>query len=90
MEELVHDVLTAILDQCIAEHGMRLPLIVCCVSRNGSVLVTRVNEVAEPDVLAEHYEGSTFNEPVYVMVVSQNNKAVRVVIEGPNKIGRYY
>ena len=90
MEEMVHDVLTTILDHCIAEHGMQLPLIVCCVSPNGSVLVTRVNEGAEPDVLAEHYEGSTFKEPVNVMVVSQNNKAVRVVVEGPNKIGRYH
>ncbi|MDI2075361.1 hypothetical protein [Bradyrhizobium sp. Mp27] len=79
-----------IIEQAIAEHGMRLPIIVCNVANNGSVLVTRINEGAEPDTLAQHYENNAFALPINVMLVSQNNKAVRVVIEREGKVGRFH
>ena len=55
-DEAFQQVFATIIERCVAQHGMQLPLVVCAVSSNGSVLVTRVNEGAEPDVLAEHFE----------------------------------
>lgn len=71
----------SILEQCL-ERGMQLPLVVCAVGQNHSVLVTRAHGGGvNPDVLAEHYEGGSFALPINVMVISQDSQAVRVVID---------
>jgi hypothetical protein len=82
--------LTDILERCVGELGMQLPLIITAVSPQGSVVVTRVNAGAEPDVLAEHYESGVFMTPINILVVSANSKAARVVIEGKDKVGRFH
>jgi|EndMetStandDraft_4_1072995.scaffolds.fasta_scaffold216687_2 hypothetical protein len=80
MEELQEHLAQA-LSQCI-NNGMKLPFIVCAISPNGSVLVTRVNEGREPDALAQHFENDTFTPPINIMVVDHNGEAARVVISG--------
>jgi hypothetical protein len=72
--------LSDVLDECVNQ-GMTLPLVLTCVSQNHCVLVIRVNDGAEPDTLAEHYEGGMFVLPINIMIVSANNDAVRVTIE---------
>jgi hypothetical protein len=71
---------TDVLEQCVAR-GMQLPLVVCPVARNSSVLVTRVNGGASSDVLAEHFEDDRLVLPINIMVVSQDNQAARITIE---------
>jgi hypothetical protein len=90
MDEDFPQKFATIIERCIAENGMQPPLVVCTVSTNGSVVVTRVNAGGEPDVLAEHSENQTFAFPINIMVVSQNNKAARVVIERGGNIGRFH
>ena len=79
------EVLTDILNRCIDDRGMELPLIMCLISDNHSLMVMRVNEGAEPDILARNYEGGPIKMPIHVMVVG-NNKAVRVIIGEADKI----
>lgn len=78
MEEL-QELLVEALRQCV-DNGMKLPLIVCAVSSNGSVLATRINEGREPDTLAQHFEDRAFKTPVNIMVVDHYGEAARVVI----------
>jgi hypothetical protein len=69
-----------ILKRCEA-NGMKPPFIVCSAAPNGSVLVVRMSENSDPDVLAEHYEPSGFALPMTIMVLDQDNVAVRVALE---------
>jgi hypothetical protein len=68
---------------------MELPLIMCLISHNHSLMVMRINAGAEPDILARNYEGGAIDMPIHVTVVDQD-KAVRVMIEEPDKIGEYH
>ena len=61
--EGLHEHFVEMIRQCI-EYGMKLPLIVCAVSPNGNVLVTRFNEGYGPETLAEHVEDCAFKMPV--------------------------
>jgi hypothetical protein len=79
MEELQED-LAEMLRQCI-DNGMQLPFIVCVVSQNGSVLVTRFNEGRGPNTLAQHFENGAFKTPVNIMVVDHDGQAARIVIK---------
>ena len=83
------EVLTTILNQCIDDFDMELPLIMSLISHNHSLMVMRINEDAEPDILARNYEGGAIDMPIHVTVVDQD-KAVRVMIEEPDKIGVYH
>jgi hypothetical protein len=83
------EVLTTILNQCIDDYGMKLPLIMSLISHNHSLMVMRINEGAEPDILARNYEGGAINIPIHVTVVDQD-KAVRVIIDEPDKIGTHH
>jgi hypothetical protein len=80
MEEL-QEHFVEVLRQCI-DNGMKLPFIVCAISPNGSVLVTRINEGLGPDTLAQHFEDQGFKTPVNIMVVDYDGEAARVVITG--------
>ncbi len=80
------EVLTKILDQCIDDRGMELPLIMCLISHNHSLMVMRINDGVEPDILARNYEGGPIKMPIHVVIVG-SDKAVRVVIDEPDKIG---
>jgi hypothetical protein len=80
MEQLT-DFLAATLEACV-DRGMQLPFVVCAVARNYSVLAMRVNGAGtDGEVLAEHFENDAFELPINIMVVSQNNEAVRLTIE---------
>jgi hypothetical protein len=78
MEEL-QEHFVEILRQCI-DNGMKLPFILCAISPNGSVLVTRINEGRGPDTLAQHFEDPGFKTPVNMVVVDHDGEAARVVI----------
>jgi len=80
MEEL-QEHFVEMLEQCI-ENGMKLPFIVCSVSRNGSVLATRINEGRGPDTLAQHYEEHGFQTPINIIVVDHYGQAALAEIEG--------
>ncbi|UPK39733.1 hypothetical protein IVB18_22420 [Bradyrhizobium sp. 186] len=78
MEEL-QEHFVEVLRQCI-DDGMKLPFILCAMSPNGSVLVTRINEGRGPDTLAQHVEDNAFKTPINVVVVDHDGEAARVVI----------
>ena len=80
------EVLTKILNRCIDDRGMELPLVMCLISHNHSLMVMRVNDGDEPDILARNYEGGPIEMPIHVMVVG-SGKSVRVIIDEPDGIG---
>jgi hypothetical protein len=58
---------------------MTTPFILCCVSPNGNVLVSRTDG-QNPEVLAEHYEGAGFAVPMTIVIIDQKNIAARMTI----------
>jgi hypothetical protein len=79
-----------IIEQCLDEHDMHLPLVVRTVGDNGSVLVAGFDEGAELVALTKHCENDTFKLPIKITVVSQNNRTARLVIERDGNIGRFH
>jgi len=64
MNEGFEQFLATIIEQCLDEHDMQLPLVVRTVGNNGSVLVANFNEGAELVVLTKHCENDTFKLPI--------------------------
>jgi hypothetical protein len=79
-----------IIEQCLDEHDMHLPLVVRTVGDNGSVLVAGFDQGAELVSLTKHCENDTFTLPIKITVVSQNNRTARLVIERDGNIGRFH
>jgi hypothetical protein len=90
MNEGFEQFLATIIEQCLDEHDMQLPLVVRTVGNNGSVLVANVNKGAELVVLTKHCENDTFTLPMKITVVSQNNRTARLVIERDGNIDRFH
>jgi hypothetical protein len=90
MNEGFEQFLSTVIEQCLDEHDMQPPLVVCTVGDNGSVLVVGFNEGAKLVVLTEHCENDGFTLPIKVTMVSQNNRAARLVIECDGKISRVH
>jgi hypothetical protein len=90
MNEGFEQFLATIIEQCLDEHDMQLPLVVRTVDNNGSVLVANFNEGAELVVLTKHCENDTFTLPMKITVVSQNNRTARLVIERDGNIDRFH
>ena len=61
------------------DEGMRAPFIVVAADKRGSVIALRVTE-AEPDMLVQHFEGGVFVAPVAVMLLDQDDRAIRVTL----------
>jgi hypothetical protein len=76
--------LSEVLTQC-ARKGMALPFIVVAVSPNGSVLAMRVGRGTN-ETLVNHLEGGGPKFPITIVVVDQNNEAVRVTVTAQEKI----
>src|SRR4029450_11153125 len=89
MNEGFERFLATIIEQCLDEHDMQLPLVVRTVGSNGSVLVAGFNEGAKLVVLTKHCEKATFTLPIKITVVGQNNRTARLVIERDGSIGRF-
>jgi hypothetical protein len=69
-----------IFERC-SERGFVLPWIVCSVSPNGSVCVTRIHGSGKAgECLAEHYEAKGFRLPMTIAIVDQRNEAARVTL----------
>lgn len=59
-----------------------MPLMVCMMSRNGSVIVIRCHpDCEQPEVLAEHNEDDRFITPIGVLVLDQSGQALKFVID---------
>jgi hypothetical protein len=89
MNEGFEQFLSTMIEQCIDEHDMQPPLVVCTVGDNGSVLVAGFNEGAKLVVLTKHCENDAFTLPIKVTMVSQNRTA-RLVIECDGNISRLH
>jgi hypothetical protein len=76
--------LSEILTEC-ARKRMRLPFIVAAINPNGSVLAMRVGRGTN-ETLVNHLEAGGPSFPITVVVVDQNNKAVRVTVTAQEKI----
>lgn len=90
MNDGFEEFLATIIDQCLYEHDMQLPLAFRAVADNGSVLVANFNEGAELVVLIKHCDNNAFMLPMKITVVSQNNKTARLVIEHNGNIDRVH
>jgi len=81
--------LTDTLWQCLDRDGMELPYILCLVSSEQSVIVARIDEGFELNLLALH-EGERFSMPINALITGANNKAVRTVIAGDAQVGTFH
>jgi hypothetical protein len=90
MNEGFEQFLTTIIEQCLGEYDMQPPLVVHTVGDDGSVLVAGFNEGAELVLLTKHCEDDTFTLPIKMLIVSQNNRNARFVIERDGNIGRFH
>jgi hypothetical protein len=80
-DELLKTALMDVLTHCL-DRGARLPLMVCMMSRNGSVIAIRCfPDREDPEVLAEHNEGDFFDGPIGVLVLDQTGQALKFVID---------
>lgn len=75
------------LSECVDELKFIEPLILTCVSANGSVLVVRTDG-QQVDELAFHREGRGFALPLNIMVTDSRGEATRVLItnEGTTRL----
>ena len=81
-DDLLKTALTDVLAHCL-DQGMRMPLMVCMMSPNGSVIAVRcLPDGQELEVLTEHNEDDRFSSPIGVLVLDQNGHALKFVIEG--------
>jgi hypothetical protein len=69
-----------IMRQC-KQNGMVRPFIICAASPNGSVLAVRADGSGKSDILARHFEPKGLQLPMTIMVLDQQNSAVRVTID---------
>ena len=69
-----------IMRQC-KQNGMVLPFIICAASPNGSVLAIRADGRGNSEILARHFEPKGVQLPMTIMVLDQQNSAVRVTID---------
>jgi hypothetical protein len=70
--------ITTFISEC-RDDGMVMPFIVCAVSPNGSVVVSRVG-AGDAEPLAEHHEPRGFSVPMTIVVVDQENKTAKATI----------
>jgi hypothetical protein len=90
MNEDFEQSLATIIEQLLDEYDMQPPLVVCTVGDNGSVLVAGFNESANLVVLTKHCENDAFTLPINITVVSQNNRAARLIIERDRNVTRLH
>jgi hypothetical protein len=69
-----------IMRQC-KQNGMVRPFIICAASPNGSVLAIRADGRGNSEILAQHFEPKGVQLPMTIMVLDQQNRAVRVTID---------
>jgi hypothetical protein len=76
LQDFLHDALKGCL-----EEGMVLPFIVCMVSPNGSAVIVRFTKPGMPmETLSKHVEDGGFGAPLTIIILDQENEAVRVEV----------
>jgi hypothetical protein len=85
---LTHDdlnvALSEVLTQC-ARKGMRRPFVVVAISPNGSVTAMRTGH-GTCETLVNHIEGDGPAYPITVLVLDQDNQAVKLTVTAQEKI----
>ena len=71
------------------KEGMVLPLIMCAISPNGSVLASRIDSIGCAKILAQHSEPDGFKVPLSLVLVDQNNAVARITIDHAGNIVHY-
>lgn len=80
-DELLRTTLVDVLTHCL-DQGMKMPLMVCMMSRNASVIVVRcIPDCEEPTVLCEHSEDDRFVSPIGVLVLDRSGQALKFVVD---------
>ena len=80
-DTLLKATLMDILAHCF-DQGMKLPLMICMMSPNGSVIAIRcVPDREEPVVLAEHNADGRFASPIGALVLDQHGQVLKFVID---------
>ena len=87
MSESVVQFLGTIIERCLVEQDMQLPLVVRTVGDNGNALVANINESSELVVLTRHRENDTFTLPLNISIVGQDSRTARLVIKRDGSIG---
>jgi hypothetical protein len=78
LQDFLHDALKSCL-----EDGMVLPFVVCVVSPNGSSATVRFMKPGMPmETLTKHIEGDRFEAPLTIIILDQENNAVRIEVSG--------
>ncbi len=77
-DELLRTTLVDVLTHCL-DQRMKMPLMVCMMSRNASVIVVRcIPDCEEPTVLCEHSEDDRFVSPIGVLVLDRSGQAPKI------------
>ena len=90
MSESVVQFLGTIIERCLVEQDMQLPLVVRTVGDNGNALVANINESSELVVLTRHRENDTFTLPLKITIVGHGSRTAHLVIERDGSIGRLH
>jgi hypothetical protein len=78
MDDL-QELIVEVLEEC-KRRGMRLPLILCGISRNGSTISARLTGEDSAEILTEYVAAEGFVLPMTVVVIDQDNEAARVTV----------
>jgi hypothetical protein len=78
MDDL-QELIVEVLEEC-ERRGMRLPLILCGISRNGSTISARFTGEGSAEILTEYVAVEGFVLPMTVVVIDQDNEAARVTV----------
>ena len=81
----LRNAMAELLEWC-GDDGMTFPLIMCAVSANGSILANRIDGAGGSEVLAQHFEGAGFAVPMTIMVLDQNNVAIKATTDHNGKM----
>jgi len=85
-DELLRTTLMSVVSHSL-DRGMKMPLMVCMMSRNGSVIVVRcVPDREEPVVLAEHSHDDRFVSPIGIMVLDQSGQVLKLGVDDRGRI----
>ncbi len=74
-------ILPDVLSRCF-DHGMRMPMMICIMSRNGSAIVIRcVPDREEPIILAERNQDDLFTNSSAVLALDQGGRTLKLLVD---------
>ena len=79
MDDDLKELIAEVLEEC-ERRGLCLPLILCGISPNGSIIGVRLTGEGSAQTLAEHFEDEGFALPMTIVVVDRDNEAARITV----------